>query len=384
MATSSDSSYSLTSLLDSLIFDSLDAVATGFIFLSGMIVLVLATSLMVEKYRTLGQKIFGGVIGLLGIYIAIYMILYGFDVNPAESWPQMTTGPRVIWGIFLTIAFLSFSYCAFGKKRKISALTIQGCVLVILTIAGSNTGTKHIMLGLWILAPVVCYIICSAGKWLTNEENLKRLNNILDGAGIRIRKVGIYIGFGIAIALFLYKLAGTAYYTFNFDSIDRTQLIAQVDSDKLKGLYTTEREAEALNGVLEVINEDEDQPLMVFGSSLLFYYLTEKDAYITSWVTSGSYTAEEYSQDLESAEGELPIVIYGKTSDAYGFGVDVYDDLRSSELTNFYSGKKEVLLEFLKENNYKVIENNNYYMVMEPVVDEEVDFSYFEEIAVGY
>ena len=64
------------------------------------------------------------------------------------------------------------------------------------------------------------------------------------------------------------KFVDMLYCTMNFDSVDRSSLRYSVNSDKLKYMKTTEREADAVNGVLDCINhldEEKERPLMVFG-----------------------------------------------------------------------------------------------------------------------
>lgn len=54
-------------------------------------------------------------------------------------------------------------------------------------------------------------------------------------------------------------------------------------------MKTTEREADAVNGVLDCINhldEEKERPLMVFGGAILMYSLNEMESYVQPWVTN--------------------------------------------------------------------------------------------------
>ncbi len=383
LATDSDTGYNITSLFDKLIFDSLDTVATGFIFIAAVMVLLLACSYFFNKYEHGGRKFIAYVIGIVGIYVATYMMKYAYTVNQAENWPQMTTGPRFILGICLTLAFFIFAYYAFGPKRELSLTAILGCLLMVFTIAGSNTGTKHIVLALWIIMPLCIYVILELGKWLTCDKNLDLINKTLSLTGVQLKKGGVYMTFFILIFMYTIKFAHMAYYTCNFDATNRLTLTASVDSDRLKWLKTTERQAEAMNGVIKAMEEvDEELPLMVYGSSLIYYYVLERESYIEPWVSSSNNTAEALAESLENEaakEGELPAIVYCRTAHAYGFNQAEYDNLLSIEFRSDNLGKKDILIEMLRENNYELVMENDYYMVMIPG-GEDVDQEYINKM----
>ena len=158
----------------------------------------------------------------------------------------------------------------------------------------------------------------------------------------------------------------------NFDSTDRSLINSQIDSPKLKYLWTTEREANAVNGVLYELQKtsvNDDYPLIVYGGSIMFYYLTEMDSYVQPWFTNGVYGGEKLMADMADAKAKfenLPVIIYGRTNNYWGFYEFDYEKRINEMYRSTYGGKRDILLDFLEENNYSLQYVNDYYVVLYP------------------
>lgn len=325
-------------------------------------------------------------IGAIATGIAVYQMIYAYNMNPVPNWPQMTTGPAFIIGIFYVIAFLCLSFHLYGGERKneIALICVMAFMLPLLTIAGSNTGTKHVILGLWFIAPIAVYVFC---EFLFNEKVYETVNIVLEKIGIMVSKAGWIVSLSILLICFSGKFLHMLYYTMNFESVDRSMINSRIDSPKLKFLLTTEREADAVNGVLkEVGNKDvrEEHPLLVFGGSIMYYYLTEMDSFVQPWFTNGVYSLDSVQADINKGYKKfdnLPVVIYGRTNNYYGFYSYDYEIQLENERYNTYSGKKEMLLDFLEKNEYSLQYMNDYYLVFYPPdIQEEVNTDYREYI----
>ncbi|MCD7763077.1 MAG: hypothetical protein LUI14_07730 [Lachnospiraceae bacterium] len=380
LASDSTSAYSFWTLLDTLVFDNLETVASGFIFAASVGVLLCAFNIAFRHYKHKLQKVFCVLVACFIGAVAVYQMYYAWNVNPAENWPQLTTGPRFIAGVSYVIAFGCFIFYAFRKDRRsrqMTLLVLSSYLLILLTIAGSNTGTKHVMLALWLIAPVCVYTVrrlCCSGtvaEWF--REFFSKIH-------LELHRLTIPCATVVFAVLFFAKFAHFAYYTFNYDCIDRTQLTAVVDNDKVKYIRTTEREADALEGVLDAVEEyaeDDEQPLMVFGDSLLFYYMTGRDAYAAAWLTSSSYSLAQYQADMvDAAEDygdELPVVIYCRTNYSDGFAEESLENYQQKENALLYDGKKEYFRSFLEANGYGIVYMNDYYAVLMPIEEDDFD-----------
>lgn len=386
LAASSEGGYGMDSLWETFIFGNLDAVAIGAVYLAAFFVLVLGMSLILKKTDPVKYRIMRILIGAAAAGIAVYQMVYAYDMNPVPNWPQMTTGPAFIIGIFYVVTFLCLIFHLFGSERKneIALICVMAFMLPLLTIAGSNTGTKHVILGLWFIAPIVVYTFY---EFLFNEGVFETVKSVFEKIGVMVPKVSWVVSLCILLLCFSGKFLNMLYYTMNFESVDRSMINSRIDSPKLKFLLTTEREADAVNGVLDEIgkgNIKEDHSLIVFGGSIMYYYLTEMDSFVQPWFTNGVYSLDSVQEDIEKGYEKfdnLPVVIYGRTNNYYGFYSYDHEIQLENEKNNMYSGKKELLLGFLEENEYSLQYMNDYYLVFYPPdIQDEVNTEYREYI----
>lgn len=372
LASASDGGYSMNNLWSTFLFGNLDAIASGFIFLAAGIVLFLGISIIFATQKVeIKRKIFNILFGIVIVGIAVYQLIYAYDVNEVPNWPQMTTGPSFFIGLLYVITFFTIFYHLYTKNGnvKIALIGICAVILPLLTIAGSNTGTKHVILAFWIIAPLSVSSICA----LLKRTSIQSLNDITSRIGIVTKRSAVMLTILVLCVCSGYKFFDMIYSTMNFDSTDRSSLQYTINSDKLKFMKTTQREADAVNGTLEVVSDlqsrekDEKEKLMVFGGAILLYSLTDMESYVQPWVSNPNYSNEKLGQDLSNAEEKSeipPIVVYCRTNNYYGFEDWNYETLLSSELSNQYAGKKELFAQYLEDREYSVEYANDYYVVM--------------------
>lgn len=374
MASTAGSSYGMDSLLSTFIFGNLDAIASGFIYLAAAIVLLLGLNLLfsMKGYET-KKKVVNVLVMLLATGVSAYLMIYAYNVNEAPAWPQMTTAPSFLIGVLYTICFFYIYYNVYAENGNKEAAVIGVCAifLPLLTIAGSNTGTKHVILALWIIAPLA---VSAIWKLVANKKTTEYLSAMTQKVGITIHHTALIVTAVIVVLFVGFKFALMVYQTSNFDSIHRTSLRYSIECDKLKFMKTTKREADSVNGVLNHISliqdrTDEELPLMVYGGSILLYSLTEMRSYIQPWITNTNYAEEKMIADLAEADGEWnskPVIIWGRTNNYFGFEEYNYDVLIQTELKDARSGRKDYYYNFLQENNYKLDYVNDYYLIFVP------------------
>ena len=361
----------MDNLWSTFIFGNLDAIASGFIFLSAGIVLVLGFGMIFTSKETeIKRRVFNILFGLVTVGVAGYQLIYAYDVNEAPNWPQMTTGPSFFIGLFYVITFFSIFYHLHAKdgKTEIALIGVESIILPLLTIAGSNTGTKHVILAFWFIAPISVSSVFA----LLKKSSVQLINEMASKLGIVIKYSALVLTLFVLCVSGGYKFFDMIYATMNFDSTDRSSLRYSIENDKLKFMKTTKREADAVNGVLQTVSnlqkkDTEEEKLMVFGGSILLYSLTDMEAYVQPWVSNPNYSEEKLLQDIKKAEQEsdtLPIIIYCRTNNYYGFEEWNYNVLIDSEKSNMYGGKKELFAEYLEEKNYSIEYMNDYYVVM--------------------
>lgn len=387
IASDNSTSYGFRNLLKSLIGDNLKVIASGILFYGALGLIICGLHILAAKWETRMKKFVCILLGAFVTGVGLYQMYFSYGVNPAENWPQMTTGPRFLLGVLYVTAFLCFLAHAFKKDEhsgRMTILVISSCMLIILTTAGSNTGTKHATMAMWLMAPVC---IDTVKRMACSRKIKELLGKLLERAGLPFHSLAFKGAVALAFVMFFLKFGHMVYYTFNYDCTDRTKLTAVVENRKVRGILTTRREADAINGVLNILEDyEEEQPLMVFGNSLLFYYMTEREAYGKPWVTQLSYSSESFGDDLEKAgkeyEDTFPLVLYCRTNYADGFEEERLLQNQQSITANLFSGKKQRFLEFLKEHDYGIQYMNDYYAVMIPNLTK--DTKGMENIIFGW
>lgn len=212
LASSSGGGYSMDNLWSTFIFGNLDAIASGFIFLSAGIVLVLGFGMIFTSKETeIKRRVFNILFGIVTVGVAGYQLIYAYDVNEAPNWPQMTTGPSFFIGLFYVITFFSIFYHLHAKdgKTEIALIGVEAIILPLLTIAGSNTGTKHVILAFWFIAPISVSSVFA----LLKKSSVQLINEMAS-------KLGIVIKYS-ALVLTLFVLCVSGGYKF-FDMIYAT------------------------------------------------------------------------------------------------------------------------------------------------------------------
>lgn len=361
--------YGTNSMVLNLIKDSFNAVCAFLLFAVCVFIV-----LLLSQWKSKNSSIMRKVVWFLGVLCTIPIVWMAvYKVGRAPVFVQLTSYNWFVYGCCFTVAIFCIFYGMFSKKEEAGwngLLMLMSIALILLCCVGSAARLKHTILGIWIVVP-----------FLLNEIKLyyKKEKKLYLGFGktrkrIRlkaIKETDLYIGVIAAITMFIF-VAGTN----NFDSVNRLELTASVDSNKLRGLKTTNRQAEAMNGVLKVLEQKkkEDKPLMVLGNAVIFYYLTDMDSYVKPWVSGTSYTANEYADHLYKETTmnykKLPVIVWGKTNAYEGFSEEKYDELLKREEKSTHDGKKAIAQQFMDEHGYVSIFENDYFKIYDCNAEE--------------
>lgn len=347
MTQTTSSSYSMGSLIDNLIWSNIKT------FASPLILLGATVSFIVAVYFFMRQKEFfcRFIVPVVLIAISVCLVKFSYDVNPAGGSPQFTTGYNFLFGIFACFAVGMFIFEHLRKRRETALLYLISILFPLLVMAGSNTGSKHIIISMWLVAPLFVFGVKKA--WLeirhTETKNLPFKRSC--AAGLVFGVLAIMIKYGHMV-----------YNTNNFESLHRTKITQTVLSDNFKFLHTTERQQRTLDGLTLAYSDlgTQDTPMVVFGTGAGIYALLETDPYIRAWLVDSAYSSEQFKADLNKNDIK-PDIVYCKTNQYFGYDEDVYEDLIKMVKRNAYSGKKQVLEEYLVENKYTLVYEDDYY-----------------------
>lgn len=307
------------------------------------------------------------ILGIPIVYCSIYVI------GQAPAFPQLTSFSWFIYGICILASFYYMIKGIVVKDRESSIdglISMMSIALIWLCIVGSAARAKHVILGLGIIAPFMIWKLRCLYHTDACTLSIPVFKFKFNFSSVVMRRTIILTGC-IFCACFLRFLAQTQ----NFDSPNRLSLTETVNSDRLKYIHTTKREADAVNEVLEVMEGKEDSPLMVVGNGIMFYYLTEMDSYVKPWVTGSSYPVSVFTSELyvqSQDRKRKPLIIQCKTDPYRGFEEKDYEGLLATEAANDYSGKRPVIQEFMDFYEYEEIYQNDYFIVYQPSLSKEI------------
>lgn len=375
LGSTSSSTYGMGAMIQNLIVDSLNSSIAALMF-GGVFVVLLFEQKVLQIYLTDKKIISCGIFlatCILSIY-PIYWAIYRIGGAPT-SYIQLTSFNWFLYGIcFVTALYYIIKGIISGKKIDVEngVINLMSIALILLCIVGSAARLKHTILGLWIVVP---FLGMKIREFYLGEKKLQILKWKFEKE--LLKPVTVFLCF-IALIAEGYFVGSTN----NFDSTNYLELNSYVSNEKLRFIRTTEREASAVSGVLEHLEDKKDYPLMVIGNAVMFYYALDMDAFVKPWVTGTSYTAEQYSIDLYTEgnkERLRPIIILCKTEPYEGFSEEKYEKLIEVGKGNTYSGKKVILDQFMEGYEYDVIYENEYFIVYQP--DKAKENMFWEQIA---
>lgn len=386
MAVDQEGMYSLDRLITDFVFGNLDTLASGVLTIISAVFFVVGSYFLIISEENVGRKICNILIGIVVIFVSVNMAIYSYDINPVTASPQYTTGPNYMCGILYIIAIIGFlsNINKEGEFREYGLICLLSIFLPLLTVAGSNTQTKHIILSMWFIAPILTKTIF---ELFCNKNIVVSLSVYFKSRCKKTMRMAYCSGIIFMVFVIGYKFLHMAYWTNNFDSVKRWTLTESVQSPAVKFLKTTSREAEALNAVLDTVDkirtQDSTESMMVFGQGVMLYEILGVDPFVRPWITNDSYTWMNFEEDIRkslSENEELPMIVYCRTNQYFGFEEADYYFQLDMVYGNNYGGKKDILLEFLKKYKYNLYLDNEYYYVLAPeeALDSGVEYEEYE------
>ena len=369
LGSTGSASYGTSSIIINLIRDTFCGILAALLFT----VCVLFFAVIYEW----GQKRRKTRYWILGIYIlvmipAIYAAVY--IVGQAPPFGQLTSFSWFLYGMCVEICLYYMIKGIMKPTEKYAedgTIAMMAIALIFLCLVGSAARAKNVILGLWIITPFIGNkikeIVWNAKKIrfpATKKLSFEKLSVKSLRAATSIILISATICFGHFIIT-----------TNNFDSTDRSKLTAKIESNKVKYIKTTKREAEAVNGVLKELN-NQDRELLVVGNGVEFYYLAGLDSYVRPWVSGTSYTYDKLYADLKervARSEKRPIVLICKTDPYEGFELEDYEALKIKEANNKASGKKDLIYEFMDVYGYEISYENDYFIIYEPDSEKEME-----------
>lgn len=326
----STGSYELIQLLHGYITGILQALANTFPYVL-VLVCTVSTLFAVKIENAAARRIAYGINICMFLACAFYL---------AKSFD--TQAVVLSFGI---ITYIGSIYFLQNKTLEplFALLFIFGTLIAAMPCIGSNTKISHAKLGLFMLAPLALYIVYFVQKRLKLKSKAQTLMQ-QGGAALLLA----------AFAFNLVILSGAF-----MEPSNRLQLTSSIQSEKMRGIFTSSFRAEFCNTAIRELSEIPNPYMIIYGADGI-HYLTDKIPYLNRCgINFDSYPKERLQNDLytQNDKAQLPIVLLPK--------VDTYSYQR--HVITEKSEKQLIIEEFVRTHAYRIQyedENMTIYVPM--------------------
>ena len=295
----------------------------------------------------------------VSLVVAAYVVLayirkqYTLDYRNYSS--------MIFWGIMFLMVALLVCICTmlFAKgKSEMKLLACLSVVIILITPIGSNNGLYSPVNNLFLVAPVVLYVI----EQLLYEEKRVMIKNKLEISLFPIQAVLV----GFVFAVFVQSVLFGSCFVFR-DGTDGAKRDCKVENnDVLAGMRTTKQNAVNLQGLNDYLAENEliGEEVLLYGNvpSVSFYF-GMKQVISTTWPDLDSFSYEKFEAEMDSIiKNDLPMVI---TDTATRDNLLAYAE--QEQISSNWEKKMKKLHSFLIGNNYVESYSNDGFVVYESI-----------------
>lgn len=323
------SDYTLTGMISSTV----SAYAAGFRWMAYMIPCIAAGLVMFligkGRYEKIKRLLYcGGILVLLRFYLGRGMFsLRYYNEGCVFQW-------MMLFLIVTLICCIAGLAGLISNERRERILSAAALVILLVTPLGSNNYTYQNMNNLFLLAPYTLWMCWLIGKKTRNQSihfpwqafvTLILLMTFIQG-----------IGFGCN-------------YVFRDGIYGEERLYTVDNSSVLKGMYTTQENAESLTGLIDFCQKNGvgETPLLLWGDAPgLSYILDTPSAIFTTWPEIPSNTYGELEKALEELDWNPDIILHNEP------GRDIVE-----------GEKTDLILDYIAEYHYTCIYENSCYKI---------------------
>lgn len=356
MGFSDDGQNNLFKLAGLFIYSYSKSIIFALLFINLIIILQLILNseygqkLLVRKYAASGLILFSFLV------LIILLLTRKLSYNNLQ---MLFTGISLLSAVFVL---------NLNSNKELKLLVILGSLILLFAPFGSEGGQSTVgRYSLWIIFPVTVDFfgginnfrvkMALSGNKLENRKIHFKLNNI------NLRKFRIYIFFFLAVACLYYS-----YFYPYFDMSNRREMTFQVESKFLKRIYTTRERAAAVNELLAESKKyiQKNDIILAYDCIPMVHFLTETRPYLRNpW--PGYYYPQAFQNELQKAfatSTALPVIISQKLS-TIGSNWPQNKGLEY-ERTNQDLIRDSMMVQFLKNNNYQKVWENDAFEIQLP------------------
>lgn len=285
-------------------------------------------------------------LGVLALMIRFFWGRGMFSFRYYEDYTSMFE-----WGmVMLYMAWLCALVVLISKRYNVLLKTYATICIVVLLITplGSNNFTCQNLNNMFLVMPFVLYIV---GGWIYHGAHRFRLEDTLYGCNFpwMCTCIVLFVVTTIQVCGFHMRFV----FRDGMDGTARDAVIYNVDAISIRGMHTTDKNAENLTGLCEYMSVSPASSAVFWGDCPGLAYVLELPSSIsTTWPDLDSYPIDSFNSELMelaiSDDAEDSIVIWRKLDNPSGNNGDVKQDI----LLDYISTKK---LDSLYENDEYIV-----------------------------
>lgn len=325
------------------------------VFFSGMgfTFLILAVSLLFSIVYKSASEIYKWILLALTVILFLYFI----------------KEQKTIY-ILYSIPFLFLSINIYLMQKEIKILSWMALFMMVVMPLGSDGAISNFgNYTLWLSIPLCINLPFSdqLKNYLIKQSILVKTNMFLSFKYFKLLCLVFYFTF---ISFLLYSDFNKSY----FDPGSRLSKTSKIQSEKCKFIFTTPERASIVNDLLIGLKPfvKEGDYLIAYESIPMLYYLTNTKPFLhDSWlVGTGDALFLKKIERVKEEKNKLPLVIRQKFKTIGNFGKPSDEYISDNHLGDKYIGQKQTIIfnRFLKENNYRIIWENLYFVLYSPVI----------------
>lgn len=262
---------------------------------------------------------------------------YSFDYYNFSSFQHFAI-------IFLEISFLVCMATIVTKQsfleEKFWAVIV--IIVIVVTPLGSNNALSPVYNNLFLVAPLVLWMIW---KRLFEGKNFLKDNGLIQWAAIRTLTV-------LIVLMFLAQSVGFGiFYIFGDAGFPYTNSINIKGNKVMIGMHTNAERAQNIEDITEFASKNNlyGQQCIIFGELPGLSYILDMPCAIShTWPDLSSYSIDECKKDFEKLEGEPSPVIFVNN----GYYPDIWTNRQNDD-------KVKILVSYMTDHNYKLVYSMN-------------------------
>ena len=245
----------------------------------------------------------------------------------SAEWLNVRRPSLCLIAAFSLLVCLGCAFLFAKRDPHFSTLCVFAVGMILIVTLGTNNGTLFFMMGMMYSVPMAAAGVMRVGA-LLRQSRVPRWS----GEAVTLTKI-------VGMALFC-TLAVFNFFTYEYLDLRAWNTTESIAIPEFAGMKTTEQRSAMYEEFVELTQDQQGEPLLLYGSFPIGFYLSEMEpATGQIWMDLDSYSLEQMDEALDGLEEEQewPVVIFAYTfGPDYRYGLDKWERLEQFVTDNEY------------------------------------------------